>query len=130
GRNRPHQVSDALQAEALKLIVGRRVPEFLHDLFDREAAGSLTRRELLCATSDCAGSSTKACSMNQSHVIARLLLAALERIGAQVEQPGRTQLHQRLHPDIEPSAYRGSPQSPGSLRQAPHADHVKPVLLS
>jgi len=35
------------------------------------------------------------------HVVARLVLAPLERIGTQVEQPGHAELHQRLGPDIE-----------------------------
>ena len=36
-----------------------------------------------------------------SHVVARLVLGPLERVGAQVEQHRQAQLHHRLRPDIE-----------------------------
>src|SRR5215467_4717695 len=88
------------------LVVGRRVPEFLHDLLDREAGWPLTWRELLEAChvlryERLRRQQHESVLDEPAHVIARLVLAPLERIGAQVEQPGRTQRHQRLHPDIE-----------------------------
>src|SRR5215470_9737346 len=89
-----------------QLVSRRRVPELFHSLFDREAAGPLTRGELL-----------EACDMlrhdhlrrdddervldEPSYVIACLMLRPLERIGAQVEQQGHPQLYQRLRPDVE-----------------------------
>src|SRR6266567_4734508 len=88
------------------LIARRRVPELLHGVLDRERAWLLAGLELL-----------EACKMlrherlcrdehkgvldEPSHVVARLVLSPLERVGAQVEQHGQAQLHHRLRPDIE-----------------------------
>src|SRR5262249_26976565 len=36
-----------------------------------------------------------------SHVVARLVLPAFERIGTQIEQLGCAQRHERLHPDLK-----------------------------
>ena len=69
----------------MRLITGRRVPEFLHGLFDQEGARLLARRELY-----------EACQMlrhdplrrndhermldEPSNVVARLMLRTLERV--------------------------------------------------
>src|SRR5262245_3481327 len=88
------------------LIAGRRVPELLHGLLDREAARLLARGELLKALEVLRHERLRRDEHEDmldepSHVVARLVLAPLERVGAQVEQSGHAQLHQRLGPDIE-----------------------------
>src|SRR5215470_9936676 len=88
------------------LVFGRWIPKLLHDLLDREAARPLAWWKLLEALQMLCNKRLRrqqheSVLYEPSHVIARLVLAPLERIGPQVEQPGRTQLHQGLRPHIE-----------------------------
>src|SRR5208282_5866571 len=56
---------------------------------------------MCCATIACAGTKTKRCSMNHLSLIAGLLFRTLERVGTQIEQLGRAQLNQWLHPNLQ-----------------------------
>src|SRR5690349_11107866 len=99
-------IGRSVQIEMTRLITGGRISKLLHGLFNREAAGLLARRELLEAyemlrhqrlrRDEHEGMLDK-----PSHIVARLMLGPLERVGAQVEQRRQTQLHHRLRPDIE-----------------------------
>src|SRR5262245_52971843 len=89
-----------------RLIARRWKPQLLHGLLDREAAGPLAWRELLEARNmprdECLRRDQHEGAIDEpAHVVARLVLGSLERVGAQVVQPGQAQLHQRFLPDTE-----------------------------
>src|ERR1700730_8009922 len=88
------------------LITAFLIHQLLHGLVDREAARLLPRWKLLESLQVLRDDRLR---RNQDEhvldepfdVVARLVLGTLEWIGAQVEQLGRAQRDQRLHPDLK-----------------------------
>jgi len=74
----------------MPLVAGRRVPELLHDVLDREGAGLLARREILEADQMLCHDRLRRDEHEgmldePPHVVARLVLGPFERVGAQIE---------------------------------------------
>lgn len=69
GGDRRPNVDDRRRTAVPPLVTGRRQPQLFQRLFDRERTGPLARRNCTklarcCPTIACAGTTTKACSMN------------------------------------------------------------------
>jgi hypothetical protein len=99
-------IGGSVQTRDDTAIAGRRIPELLHGLFDREASGLLARRELLEAHEMLRDQRLRRDQHEgvldePPHIVARLVLGPFERVGSQIEQPGQAELHHRLRPDIE-----------------------------
>src|SRR6516164_3516899 len=104
------------------LIARRRQPQLFQRLIDRERAGPLPGREILKTLNVLRDDGLrwyddKGVLDEPSDVIASLIHAALERIGAQVDELGHAQLLQRLGPDVE------------TLRSLLH-EHRLPLLVA
>src|SRR5438132_7165886 len=90
-----------------RLIAALLSHQHFHGLADREAAWLLPRRELLERLQVLRHDRLR---RNQDEqvldepfvVVARLLIRTLERVGTQVEQLGRAQRDQGLHPNLQP----------------------------
>jgi hypothetical protein len=90
----------------MRLVARLWLRELLHDLFDREAAGLLPRRELserrqVLGDYPLRGNHDKQVLDKSLVVLSDLLLPALEWIGTQGEQLRRPQPDERLHPNFE-----------------------------
>ena len=88
------------------LIVDLLLHHFLHRLIHREAAGLLPWWKLLkrfqVLAHDRLSRNKDERVLNEPFVVsARLVFGSLEGIGTKVENLGRTQRNQRLHPDLQ-----------------------------